>query len=64
MAGNARSLSLDSLRAANLKTVGCGVRVERHILRLEWCGTIAVLFEDTTKSCSNNAFTYIAARSC
>ena len=63
IAGNTRSLGLDSLRAANLQTIRGCVRVERHILRLERGGTVAVLTENAAQGSSNHALAYIAARS-
>ena len=43
LAGDASSLSLNSLRTTYLETVRCGVRVEGHVLRLEGSRVITVL---------------------
>ena len=64
MAGNACGLRLYGLRTSYLQSVGRGITVQRHILRLEGCWVIAILTEDTAKSSSNDALSHIAARPC
>ena len=61
MTGDAGSLSLHSLSTANLQAIWRGIGVQRHILRLEGSGVIAVLKEDTTEACGKDALAYIAA---
>ena len=63
VAGNAGSLSLNGLRATYLQAIGSGVRVERHILRLEGSRAVAVLTEYTAQGSSYHALANIAARS-
>ena len=59
--GNAGSLCLYRLCTAYLKTFGSGIRIERHVLRLEGSGLIAVLPEDTAESSSQNTLAHIAS---
>ena len=60
MTGDASRFGLYGLCTTNLQPVGCGVGVQRHILCLEWGRVVAVLFEDATEGCSNDAFANIA----
>ena len=64
MAGNAGSLSLYGLGAANLQTLRGGVAVQRHVLCLEGRRLIAVLQEDATQGRSNDALANVAACAC
>jgi hypothetical protein len=62
LTGDASSLSLHSLGATYLQPIGRGIGVEGHVLRLERGRLIAVLQKDSAKRSSENALTYIAAR--
>ena len=61
-AGHARRLGLHGLRPTNLQSVGRGVRVERHVLRLERCRAVAVLTEDAAQGGRDDALAHVAAR--
>ena len=63
MARDASYFCLNSLSTTNLQAFRSGVRVESHVLRLKGCRMISVLQEDTTESSSNDALSYITARS-
>ena len=56
-----RGLCLHRLRPANLQPVRRGKRVERHVLRLERGGGVAVLFEYTAQGRGKHAFAHVAA---
>ena len=60
-AGHTSSLGLNSLRTTYLQAIGGGIRVERHVLRLEGGRLIAVLTEYPAECSSQNALAYIAA---
>ena len=64
MTGDACSLSLNSLSPSDLQSLWCRIAVQRHILRLKGSWLVAILLEDTTEGCSNNALADIAACSC
>ena len=64
MTGDACCLCLYGLRTSNLQSLRCGVGVECHILCLEGCRLIAILTEDATEGCSDDALAYIAACTC
>ena len=53
---------LYSLCASYLQSVGRGVRVECHVLRLEGCGAVALLQEDAAEGCGEYALAHVAAR--
>ena len=63
MTRNACCLGLNSLCTANLEAVGCGIGVERHVLRLEGGRLVAVLPENAAEGSSHHALAHIAARS-
>ena len=53
---------LHGLGAAYLEAFGGGIGVERHVLRLEGGGPVAVLAEDAAEGGGNDTLTYVAAR--
>ena len=64
MAGDACCFGLHGLGTAYLQSFGCGITIQRHVLCLEGCWSIAILTEDAAEGCGNNALSDIAARSC
>ena len=57
-------LGLHGLRPSYLQSVGRGIRVERHVLRLKWCRTVSVLFEYAAETGRHHALADVAACSC
>ena len=64
MTRNACSLCLNSLCSSYLQSLGCGIRVQCHILCLEGSGLITVVPEDAAEGSGHDAFAYIAACTC
>ena len=62
MAGYSGGLSLHSLSTPELKALLGDEGIEGHVLRLEWSRPIAILQEDTTEACCEDALAYIAPR--
>ena len=62
VAGDARRLGLHRLRPSDFQSFRCGERVERHVLRLERCGSISVLPEDAAEGRGEDALAHIAPR--
>ena len=62
MAGHASGFGLHRLRAAQLETVGGDEGVQRHVLRLEGRGMVAILEEDATERGGDHALADVAAR--
>ena len=61
MARYASSLGLYGLRTAYLQPFRCGIRVEGHVLSLKGSRLVAVLLEDATEGCGDDALADIAA---
>ena len=64
LTGDACSLRLHGLCSPDLKSIGCRIGVQCHILRLEGCRLITILTEDTTEGRSHHALADIAACTC
>ena len=62
MAGHASGFGLHRLRAAQFETVGGDEGVQRHVLRLEGRGMVAVLEKDATERGGDHALADVAAR--
>ena len=62
MARHASRFGLHSLRTAQLKAIGSDKGVQRHVLRLEGRGMVAVLKEDATERGGDHALADVAAR--
>ena len=54
---------LHCLCPSYLQSVGGGIGVQGHVLRLEGCGVVAILKEDTTKGSRDDTFAHVATRS-
>ena len=52
------------LGTADFQSVGCGIRVESHVLRLERGRVVALLQEDAAEGSGNYAFAYVASSAC
>ena len=62
MAGYASGFGLHSLRTPQLKAVGSYEGVQRHVLRLEGRGMVAVLEKDAAERGGDHALADVAAR--
>jgi hypothetical protein len=61
MARYSGCFSLNSLSSAYFKPIGRGIRVERHILCLEWSWMKTVLYKYAAETSGDNTFPYITA---